>query len=63
MPCLARLADSASSDWLNDVGVGLRIFNTRAAFSSVLHADLAFPIGAPSDVKKVQFLVKVKTSF
>jgi hypothetical protein len=57
------VANSANSDWLSDVGVGLRIFNTRAAFSNVLHVDLAFPLGAPSDIKKVQFLFNVKASF
>ena len=55
--------NSENSDWLSDVGLGLRLFNTRAAFSNVLHIDLAFPIGAPADIKKVQFLFKVKASF
>jgi len=49
--------------WLRNAGVGLRIVSARAAFSNVLHIDLAFPLGAPADIKKVQFLVKTKTSF
>ena len=28
-----------------------------------LHIDLAFPIDATADIKKVQFLVKTRTSF
>lgn len=49
--------------WLRNAGFGLRIVSARAAFSNVLHIDLAFPLGAPADIKKVQFLVKTKTSF
>ncbi len=49
--------------WLRNAGIGLRIVSARAAFSSVLHIDLAFPLDAPADVKKVQLLVKTKTSF
>jgi len=49
--------------WLRNAGFGLRIVSARAAFSNVLHIDLAFPLGAPADIKKVQFLVKTKASF
>ena len=49
--------------WLRNAGIGLRIVSARAAFSNVLHIDLAFPFGAPADIKKVQFLVKTKASF
>jgi len=48
---------------LRKAGFGLRIVSARAAFSNVLHIDLAFPLGAPADIKKVQFLVKTNTSF
>lgn len=49
--------------WLGNAGVGLRIVSARAAFSNVLHVDLAFPLNANDDVKKLQLLVKTKTSF
>lgn len=52
-----------SSGWLRNAGIGLRFVSTRAAFSNVLHVDLAFALDAPADVKKVQVLVKTKTSF
>jgi outer membrane protein assembly factor BamA len=58
--------DDANADhtgWLRDTGIGLRIVSARAAFSNVLHIDLAFPLGAAADVRKRQFLVKMKTSF
>lgn len=49
--------------WLSNAGFGLRIVSARAAFSNVLHIDIAFPLNATADVKKVQFLIKTKTSF
>lgn len=49
--------------WLSNVGFGLRIFSVRAAFSNVLHVDVAFPLNPDVNVKKVQLLVKTKTSF
>jgi len=49
--------------WLSNAGFGLRIVSARAAFSNVLHVDIAFPLNATPDVKRVQFLVKTKTSF
>ncbi len=49
--------------WLGDAGFGLRIVSARSAFSNVLHVDLAFPMNANADIKKVQLLVKTKASF
>lgn len=49
--------------WLANVGVGLRIFNVRSAFSNVLHVDVAMPISPVADVKRVQYLLKTRTSF
>lgn len=56
-------AKAAAPGWLSDVGVGLRIVSARAAFSNVLHLDIALPLAAGGDVKKLQFLVKTKASF
>lgn len=55
--------NTVNPGWLSNVGVGLRIVNVRAAFSSVLHIDLAFPLNATSDIKQLQLLVKTKASF
>jgi hypothetical protein len=55
--------NTANPGWLSNAGVGLRIVSARAAFSNVLHVDVAFPLNATADIKKVQFLVKSKTSF
>ena len=56
-------SNTANSDLLGNAGFGLRIVSTRAAFSNVLHVDFAFPLKATPDIKKMQFLVKTKTSF
>ena len=49
--------------WLKDVGLGLRIFSVRSAFSNVLHIDIAFPVDTDVNVKKMQYLVKTRASF
>jgi hypothetical protein len=53
----------ARTGWLADVGLGLRIVNTRTAYGNVLHLDVAVPLNASPDIRKLQFLVKTKTSF
>jgi hypothetical protein len=55
--------NTVNPGWLGNVGVGLRIVSARAAFSNVLHVDVALPLNATPDIKKVQFLVKTKASF
>jgi hypothetical protein len=55
--------NTTNPGWLANVGLGLRIFNVRAAFSNVLHLDLAFPLVRNADVERVQFLVKTRASF
>ena len=56
-------ANVVNSRWLSNAGFGLRIVSARSAFGNVLHLDVAFPLNASADVKKVQFLVKSKVSF
>ncbi|MFO1265793.1 MAG: hypothetical protein U1F25_18225 [Rubrivivax sp.] len=55
--------NTVNPGWLKNAGVGLRIVSARSAFSNVLHIDLAMPLDATSDIKKVQLLVKTKASF
>jgi len=52
-----------NAGWLTNLGLGLRIFNTRSAFANVLHVDLAFPLNADAKVDRVQLLVKTRASF
>jgi hypothetical protein len=55
--------NTANPGWLGDIGIGLRIVSTRSAFSNVLHIDIAVPLKVTPDIKKLQLLVKTKTSF
>jgi len=54
---------SPSQGLLRDVGVGLRLGNSRSALGNVLHLDLAFPLDGDSSVRGVQFLVETRKSF
>ncbi len=48
---------------LTNAGLGLRISPSRSGFGSMIHLDVAFPLDAPSDVDKVQWLVSTKETF
>ncbi|MEO7385688.1 MAG: POTRA domain-containing protein [Gammaproteobacteria bacterium] len=54
---------SESQGWLTDVGFGLRLGNARSGLGNVLHVDLAFPIGASSDISSVQLLLEARKTF
>jgi hypothetical protein len=56
-------ANAVNPGWLSNAGAGLRIVSARAAFSNVLHIDIAFPLDADAGVKRLQFLIKTRTSF
>lgn len=49
--------------WLADVGVGLRIGNTRTGLGNVLHIDLAVPLVRQPGLDSVQLLVETRRSF
>ncbi|MBV8909378.1 MAG: hypothetical protein JOZ89_01320 [Gammaproteobacteria bacterium] len=48
---------------LKDVGFGGRFGNSRSGLGNVVHVDVAFPMGAPIGISKVQFLVKTEAGF
>jgi hypothetical protein len=48
---------------LRDLGVGLRLGNSRSALGNVLHIDLAFPLDGDPSIKSVQLLVETKEKF
>ncbi len=52
-----------SQGFLKDVGVGLRIGNSRSGLGNVIHVDVAFPLDGDPSIKKVQFLVETKQRF
>jgi hemolysin activation/secretion protein len=49
--------------WLSDVGVGLRIGNTRTGLGNVLHIDIAVPLVTQPGIDSVQLLVETRRSF
>lgn len=48
---------------LGDVGVGLRLGNSRSALGNVLHIDLAFPVNGDKSIKSMQLVIETKRSF
>jgi hypothetical protein len=48
---------------LKDIGIGLRLGNSRSALGNILHIDIAFPLDGGSDVHALQFLVETKRTF
>jgi hemolysin activation/secretion protein len=54
---------ATSDGLLKDVGIGLRLGSSRAAFGNVIHVDLAFPLDGGDDIDKVQFVVETEAHF
>ncbi len=54
---------AAKPEWLSNVGAGFRVVNTRWAVGNVLHIDVAVPLNATADVKRVQLVVKTRATF
>jgi hypothetical protein len=48
---------------LKDIGAGLRIGSSRSARGSVVHLDLAVPLGADRSIQRLQWLVSTSESF
>jgi outer membrane protein assembly factor BamA len=48
---------------LKDVGIGLRIGNSRSGIGRMIHVDLAFPLDGESDIKGVQLVIDSKIGF
>ena len=59
----ANPAGTPSQGVLKDVGLGLRLGNSRSALGNVLHVDVAFPLDGDPSIKKVQFLIETHRSF
>lgn len=55
--------DSESLGVLRDVGLGLRLGNSRSGLGNVIHLDVAVPLDGTDDIDDVQFLVQTKSSF
>lgn len=49
--------------WLKDAGIGLRLGNNRSSLGSVIHIDLATPIGAAPGISRLQLLIGTEATF
>ena len=48
---------------LKDVGIGLRIGNSRSGVGRMVHIDLAFPLDGESSIDSMQLVVEAKIGF
>lgn len=55
--------DGTDSEWLRDVGFGLRLGNTRSGQGRMTHIDLAFPLDGGDSISDVQLVIATKKSF
>lgn len=57
------LAGSENPGMQKDIGLGLRLGNSRSGQGHVIHVDLAFPLDGDGGMDDVQFLIETKKSF
>jgi hypothetical protein len=48
---------------LRNIGVGLRVANSRSARAAMVHLDVAWPLDGPQNVRGVQWLVSTSDTF
>jgi len=56
-------AGTTSLGLLKNIGLGLRIGNSRSGLGRVIHVDVAFPLDGDRSIRSTQLLVEVKRSF
>jgi hypothetical protein len=49
--------------WLKDVGIGLRLGNSRSSLGNVIHVDIAAPLNRMGSIKSIQYLVSTHATF
>jgi len=54
---------AAARGWLGDVGVGLRLGNSRSGHGAVVHLDLAVPLVRPDGIAGLQWLISTRKTF
>jgi outer membrane protein assembly factor BamA len=59
----AGVVGNSDPGLLSDVGIGLRLGNTRSGLGNILHVDLAFPLNHVNGIQRVQFLVQTYQTF
>ena len=63
VPVPATPSGARGNGVLRDIGIGLRLGNSRSAIGSVIHIDVAYPIDREASTRKVQISVQAKSSF
>ena len=63
VPLPATPSSGRRNGVLRDIGIGLRLGNSRSAVGSVIHIDVAYPIDREASMRKVQISVQAKSSF
>lgn len=58
-----QAAQTNHSQFISDIGVGLRLTPTRADANHIIHLDLAFPLSNNDTIDSMQLIIKVKQSF
>jgi hemolysin activation/secretion protein len=53
----------SSLGMLYDLGIGLRLSSPRSSGRSIVHIDLAFPVGGEDSIDDVQVIIETKRSF
>jgi hemolysin activation/secretion protein len=48
---------------LRNVGLGLRLGNSRSTHGSTVHFDIAFPLDGDGSIDRVQYLVTSRSGF
>ena len=57
------LGGERPAGWLNDVGVGLRLGNSRSGLGSVVHVDLVYTLDAVPGRSRFNIVVETRRSF
>jgi outer membrane protein assembly factor BamA len=60
---VSTLTSTSSQGLLKDIGIGLRIGNSRSGLGNIIHVDIALPLDGDPSISKVQFLVETRERF
>jgi outer membrane protein assembly factor BamA len=56
-------ASTPSQGLLKDIGIGLRLANSRSGLGNIIHVDLAFPLDGDASIDSLQLLIETKERF
>jgi hypothetical protein len=56
-------ASTPSQGLLKDIGIGLRLANSRSGLGNIIHVDLSFPLDGDASIDSLQLLIETKERF